>query len=187
MHKLRTILRLLILLSFFAPFTTCNNQPSNILTTDTDTPLNSEIVNIPVADSQQTIKQESTDERTTSDKIIQGIISPTDNSTSGIGSIFFSSSEIGECAIGISLLISFFLVFPWKFLKQKRVRLYLLTLNLFSILIFATDILFSKDFNISWGLWLLIDLTLIELLFEFRLIKNPSSTKEAETNFVYPK
>jgi len=163
----------LILFSYLAPFVSCDHdQIIETSRSENDTVIIDK-VSLKVKDSlnqaaSQGTQINKTDVQTFWSEVYEKIFYPTNNSISGFGSIFLFPNAAGSILIGISFVISLFLVFRWKFIKIKKRRLYLLLLNLLCIIIFIADGLLLKNVNFLWGIWLLPILLIIDLILEFK-------------------
>ncbi|HLK30096.1 MAG TPA: hypothetical protein VKT28_16060 [Puia sp.] len=176
MKKTRTILRVLIFISFFSPFTTCKNKVISEGESSIDATSISQQVKDSVSKPSGETKSEVYDKRTLGDKIIAKAIFPTDDTISGIGSILFEPRVLLQISIGICFFISFFLVFPWKFLKNTRARLILLEASIICTLVFATGVISTEGYALEWGIYFFSGLTLIELILEVRNTNQMPST-----------
>jgi membrane-bound ClpP family serine protease len=100
------------------------------------------------------------------DRILKKIVMPTDNSLSGIGSVFYFKNLTGQIVIVISLLISLILFIAFKFLKSQSTKLYLLLTGVLCLTIFMLDSYFSSV-TLLWGSWTLLILLLLQSVLEF--------------------
>lgn len=96
------------------------------------------------------------------EKVEMVIIMPTSSSLSGIGSIMFYKNISGVIFISLSFLLSLLLLFPWKFLKRKNARWYLLLADFICVLAFITDS-FISEVTVLFGSWILLVLIAIQL------------------------
>jgi hypothetical protein len=176
--KLKLLIRIIILVSFLTPFLTCHSLigPESVSTVDSTVQSDSSANNLIDTSHAAFIDSNnlSSPERNSNDSsllqtIRTKIFYPTDNSISGFGSIFLFPNLVGQIAIGLSFLLSFFLIFRWPFLRVKKRRLYLNILNATCMATFIIIGLLSKNVEFLWGVWLAFTLINIELIFEFKI------------------
>lgn len=87
---------------------------------------------------------------------------PTDNSLSGIGTIFSYKNIFGKILVGLSFIISLLLLFNTKYIKTGRRKTLLLASNISLLIIFLVVSLLSSV-SLLWGFWLLLILEFIQL------------------------
>jgi hypothetical protein len=182
MKQLKIVTRIAALLCYLAPFATCNfiGSDTSIATSDTVTiadqrsvdtskPVDSlktiSITN-PAADNNKRHEKTEAVEDSFWKRLYSGIFYPTDDSISGIGSIFLFNSRIGQISIALSFLLTLFLLFSWKFLKMKNRRENLLLVNLACILTFVFDGLLIDE-QLLWGVWCLLGVVVFQIFFEY--------------------
>ena len=174
---MRTPLRILILFSFLAPFLTCNEFVEPIATSTTsDSSLvkDSSVIqqdslkNLSSASKESASPAPSPDDRSFLKKLLGKIVYPTNNSISGIGSILLFPVLSGQIILGISFVLSLFLIFAWRFLKRKKRRLFLTGLNTILIVTLIMIGLLTNDVEFLWGVWLLLALAITETTLEYR-------------------
>jgi hypothetical protein len=181
--KFKTIIRILILVCFLAPFITCHNNTTVESAAATSTDSVSINNNPTIKDSSKIIKDTlnnitpapaDTDQQSVSNKIMERILYPTDNSISGIGCIA-GFPELPGILTAVIFLLSFFTLFPLQFLQKNKRRLYLNLIKLVSLILFIFYIFSFKDISILWGTWLLLLLIITELALEFKTVKQEAS------------
>jgi len=183
-NKLKTIIRILILVCFFAPFITCHNniiqESAAATTTDSASIYNNTTI---FKDSSKIIKDTlnsiapgptDTDQQSALNKTMERILYPTDNSISGIGCIA-GFPELPGILTTVIFMLSFFTLFPFRFLQQYKRRIYLGLIKLLSLIVFIFYIVSLKDISILWGTWLLLLLIITELALEFKTVRQQYS------------
>jgi hypothetical protein len=93
------------------------------------------------------------------------LITPTKESLSAPGCMFFYKNIIGSICIGASAIFTVFTLILWKFIKRKKIFIHVDTMNLICITAFLVDSLILK-IDLLWGFWLLFILLLTQLFME---------------------
>lgn len=183
--KLKTIIRILILVCFLAPFITCHNntigESAAATITDSVSIHNTTTLNDSSKTSKDTLHTHTiepapadTYQQSALNKVMERILYPTDNSISGIGCIA-GFPELPGILTTVIFLLSFFTLLPLQFLQQHMRRLYLSLIKLVSLVVFIFYIFSIKDISILWGTWLLLLLIITELALEFKTVKQQGS------------
>jgi hypothetical protein len=166
MKNLGLVLRIIALLSFFAPWATCSWKQSAPGTTFSE-PADSTRLHTSTKSTKDTatpvVKTGENEDWNYS------VFYPTDGTVSGIGLGFFGFDNPAYFTLEASGFISLFLLFNWKFLRFKFRRGYLLIVNFASITAFAVTIVLREHEKLLWGIWLYIACVLLQLLIEIRL------------------
>ena len=184
MDQIKTIIRILILVCFLAPFITCHNNTisERAAATLTDS-VSIHNNNTTFTDSSKITKDTShiippaatdTKQQSFLNKVTEKILYPTDHSISGIGCIA-SFPELPGILMTIIFLLSFLTLFPLRFLQKNKRRLYPGLIKLVSLLLFIFYIFSFKEMGILWGTWLLLLLIITELILELKTAKQQAS------------
>jgi hypothetical protein len=105
------------------------------------------------------------------------LIRPTPYSISGIGiillyiDILIDKNALSIITIGISLILSFITFVFWFFIRKKKLGIYVISLNILSVLTFQVVCLVSHV-EMLYGLWVLLFLLTMQLLTEIQSRKN---------------
>ena len=105
------------------------------------------------------------------------LIRPTPYSMSGIGIILLYKDIIiykymlSIITLGISLFLSFITLVFWFFIRKKKLGIYVVGLNLLSVLTFQV-ICFASQVEMLYGLWVLLFLLIVQLLTEIQSRRN---------------
>jgi len=169
------------LFSFFTPFVTCNSFTSqesitvtySSIVIDSSTSKSNVDSNVSVIQSENSkiFTNTSNDDNSFLKDLYFKLFYPTDNSISGIGSIFIFPILFGQVVVGLSFLLSLFLIFPWTFLKSKRRRLYFIGLNAAFITAFIITGLLAHNVSFQWGVWTTLVLIIANLLNELKAVR----------------
>ena len=183
MKRLKMAARFIAVLCYFAPFETCNFPSSSTEVSSYDSVIKMDqrfadtsriidsLKNITATDSvtADSIKTRQTSKVKNSfwDRLYSKIMYPTDDSISGIAAIIFFEDKTGSISLGLSFLLSVFLLFSWKFLRIKKRRQFLLLVNFLCILIFIVDATTRKNTELRWGVWCLASIVIFQLFLEY--------------------
>lgn len=115
--------------------------------------------------SQDTLKQTAIISGNFWDRILRQIIMPTDNSLSGIGSIFYFKTLVGQIAISTSLMTSI-IILTTSILKSQKLKKLLLLTNIISVTTFILQGFYS-NVTLLWGTWTLLLLLLLQIIISF--------------------
>ena len=99
------------------------------------------------------------------------IICPTPYSISGIGTILLYKNTLGKAMVSMSLFLTFITFVFWFFIRKKKLGIYVVGLNLLSVLIFQV-ICLASQVEMLYGLWVLLFLLSMQLLTEIQSRKN---------------
>lgn len=91
------------------------------------------------------------------------LLNPTLTSVSAIGFVFTYENALPRIVIALSAFFSLICFFVWPWLKRKGFSVYLLSGNLFLLIIFFLYCLFS-NITVLYGVYVLIFLLLVQLL-----------------------
>lgn len=108
------------------------------------------------------------------DKVIRGILMPTDRSLSGIGAVFYFKNMPGKISIALSLLISMVLLVGFKLIKSQSTQQYLLSVALICLTVFIINSLISQV-TLKWGCWTLFGLLILQIMLEVKQNKHKDS------------
>jgi hypothetical protein len=192
MSLLKTLLRFLTVLSYFLPFSffliTCNNGDAKIAYNQAE----ADKIAAEQSVSQQAIPQkDSTIEKDSllagladdyakdtthkvdvkreplfSERLEKFVVAPTDSSLSGLGSALYYKNIAGRIFIAISILLSLLYWLFYKWLLRKSWVIWVLVLNLFSVLAFIITC-FLSEVTPLYGIWVLFVFLLIQGIPEF--------------------
>ena len=192
MSLLKTLLRFLTVLSYFLPFSffliTCNNGEAKIAYNQAE----ADKIAAEQSVSQQAIPQkDSTIEKDSllagladdyakdtthkvdvkreplfSERLEKFVVAPTDSSLSGLGSALYYKNIAGRIFIAISILLSLLYWLFYKWLLRKSWVIWVLVLNLFSVLAFIITC-FLSEVTPLYGIWVLFVFLLIQGIPEF--------------------
>ena len=99
------------------------------------------------------------------------IIWPTPYSISGIGTILLYKNTLGKAMVSMSLFLTFITFVFWFFIRKKKLGIYVVALNLLSVLTFQV-ICFASQVEMLYGLWVLLFLLTMQLLTEIQSRRN---------------
>ena len=192
MSLLKTLLRFLTVLSYFLPFSffliTCNNGEAKIAYNQAE----ADKIAAEQSVSQQAIPQkDSTIEKDSllagladdyakdtthkvdvkreplfSERLEKFVVAPTDSSLSGFGSALYYKNIAGRIFIAVSILLSLLYWLFYKWLLRKSWVIWVLVLNLFSVLAFIITC-FLSEVTPLYGIWVLFVFLLIQGIPEF--------------------
>jgi hypothetical protein len=192
MSLLKPLLRFLTVLSYFLPFSffliTCNNGEAKIAYNQAE----ADKIAAEQSVSQQAIPQkDSTIEKDSllagladdyakdtthkvdvkreplfSERLEKFVVAPTDSSLSGLGSALYYKNIAGRIFIAISILLSLLYWLFYKWLLRKSWVIWVLVLNLFSVLAFIITC-FLSEVTPLYGIWVLFVFLLIQGIPEF--------------------
>ena len=192
MSLLKTLLRFLTVLSYFLPFSffliTCNNGEAKIAYNQAE----ADKIAAEQSVSQQAIPQkDSTIEKDSllagladdyakdtthkvdvkreplfSERLEKFVVAPTDSSLSGFGSALYYKNIAGRIFIAVSILLSLLYWLFYKWLLRKSWVIWVLVLNLFSVLAFIITC-FLSEVTPLYGTWVLLVFLLIQGIPEF--------------------
>jgi hypothetical protein len=121
----------------------------------------------PIKDSTRTSNNALQESNKLVDIVLWMIIRPTKTSLSGIGCVLYFKNIIGKIALAICIFISLFLLVAFKFLKSKRIKIYLLITSILLLTVFIINC-FISSVTLLWGTWLFLILLVMQVIIEFK-------------------
>jgi hypothetical protein len=191
MNLIRLLLRIIIVISYFLPFTfflvTCNGNDVRIAYNKAEAVKN-ELIQKQIQQEQAAAKDslvskdsllselENDQSRDTalktaspkneplfSEKFEKFVIAPTDSSLSGIGSAVYFKNTPGRFFISCSIFLSIVTFIFWRLLTRKKLHKLTQLLNIFCAVGFIITC-FASDVAILFGTWILLALLVLQLI-----------------------
>lgn len=98
--------------------------------------------------------------------LLELIVFPVEEATSGIGALFYYKSPAGKIMVGFGLSTTLILLVGAQWLKIKRgLTIGLFSTGILSLLLFI-GISYSDQVQLLWGVWVALALSLIGLVLE---------------------
>lgn len=203
MKNAATYIKILTILSYFLPstffFVSCDNLSfeiaynkkeaqilieSNRLKTDTisldSTSVSSTtlVEDSTVTDSTKIKKEAEPTRKDYFHNFLYKTCFPTNETLSSLGAVKFYKDIYGRIFMGISILISFILLFEKvsKFIHEKVKVLY--SISIASVVLFILHSFFISNVELIWGIWIVLILNIICLIIKLKIERSESNFLE---------